>query len=127
MHLPGTARVNAFGELNIGGMTASDLAERFGTPLFVYDEALIREQCRRFHSALSAAGLNYQVSYASKAFLCRALVRLLAEERMALDVVSGGELYTALHAGFQPSRIHLHGNNKTVAELRQALEASVGC
>ncbi|GHG03699.1 diaminopimelate decarboxylase [Deinococcus piscis] len=127
MHLPGTARVTPSGELAIGGVTAAALAERFGTPLFVYDEALIREQCRRFHRALQATGLDYQVSYASKAFLCRALARLMAEEGMGLDVVSGGELYTALSAGFNPAHIHLHGNNKLDTELRQALDAGVGC
>lgn len=127
MHLSGSARIAPGGELEIGGVTASALAEQFGTPLFVYDEALIREQCRRFHRTLQATGLDYQVSYASKAFLCRALVRLMAEEHMGLDVVSGGELYTALSAGFDPGQIHLHGNNKLDAELRQALDAGVGC
>lgn len=127
MHLNGTARVTPQGVLEIGGVSAPELAGRFGTPLYVYDEALIREQCRRFHRTLAASGLDYQVSYASKAFTCLALVRLMAAEHMGLDVVSGGELYTALSAGFDPARIHLHGNNKTVAELRQALDAGVGC
>ncbi|MDO4264303.1 MAG: diaminopimelate decarboxylase [Deinococcus sp.] len=127
MHLPGTARVTPAGELELGGIGAAALAERYGTPLFVYDEALIREQCRRFHRALQAARLEYQVSYASKAFLCRALARLMAEENMGLDAVSGGELHTALSAGFDPAHIHLHGNNKLDSELRQALTAGVGC
>lgn len=127
MHLSGSAHINPAGELVIGGLPAPELAERFGTPLFVYDEALIREQCRRFHRALQKTGLDHQVSYASKAFLCRALARLMAEEGLGLDVVSGGELYTALAAGFDPAHIHLHGNNKLDSELRRALAAGVGC
>src|SRR6185295_20082448 len=98
------------------------LAEQFGTPLFVYDETHLRARCREYVAAFGAD----RVAYAGKAFLCRAMVRLVAEEGLHLDVATGGELYVALAAGFPPARIVFHGNNKSTAELRAALEAGVG-
>ncbi|MDC2866028.1 diaminopimelate decarboxylase, partial [Bacillus sp. BP-3] len=89
--------------------------------------ATIREKCRAFHRAFRECGFSYQVAYASKAFLCMEMCRLAAEENMSLDVVSSGELYTALQAGFPAERIHFHGNNKTEEEMRMALEANIGC
>ncbi|MFD3446196.1 diaminopimelate decarboxylase [Microbacteriaceae bacterium 4G12] len=127
MYLHGTSRINEQGHLEIGGCDTKQLAQTYGTPLYVYDEALIREKCRAYNQAFQESGFSYQVAYASKAFLCMEMCRLAAEENMSLDVVSAGELYTALQAGFPPERIHFHGNNKTEAELRMALEANIGC
>jgi diaminopimelate decarboxylase len=116
-------RVNPAGELEIGGITASTLAGKFGTPLYVIDEALFRENCRRYREAF---GPGNRVVYAGKALLCTAVCRLAEEEGLCLDVASGGELYTALKAGFPPERIYFHGNNKSPEEIRQGLEAGVG-
>lgn len=127
MYLHGTSRINEKGHLEIGGCDTTELAKTYGTPLYVYDEALIREKCRGYNRAFQESGFSYQVAYASKAFLCMEMSRLAAEENMSLDVVSGGELYTALQAGFPAGRIHFHGNNKTEEELVMALEANIGC
>ncbi|MFP3122854.1 diaminopimelate decarboxylase [Ectobacillus funiculus] len=127
MYLHGTSRINEKGHLEIGGCDTTELAQTYGTPLYVYDEALIREKCRAYNRAFQESGFSYQVAYASKAFLCMEMSRLAAEENMSLDVVSGGELYTALQAGFPAGRIHFHGNNKTEEELVMALEANIGC
>lgn len=127
MYLHGTSRINEQGHLEIGGCDTTQLAKRYGTPLYVYDETAIRENCRAFHHAFQKSGFSYQVAYASKAFLCMEMCRVTLEENMSLDVVSGGELYTALQAGFPASRIHFHGNNKTEEEMRMALEANIGC
>lgn len=113
------------GVLTIHGHSLLDIKEQYGTPLFVYDESLIRNQCRRFHEALQASGLTYTISYASKAFTSIQLFKLLQEEHMGLDVVSEGELYTALTAQFDPQKIHFHGNNKTDHEIEYAIEAGV--
>ncbi|MED4650529.1 diaminopimelate decarboxylase [Bacillus pseudomycoides] len=127
MYLHGTSRINEQGHLEIGGCDTTQLAKQYGTPLYVYDEASIREKCRAFHRAFQESGFSYQVAYASKAFLCMEMCRVAHEENMSLDVVSGGELYTALQAGFPASRIHFHGNNKTEEEIVMALQADVGC
>lgn len=123
--LSGTSRINSYGHLEIGGCDSLDLVREHGTPLMVYDEALIRDNCRRYMRAF-AVGDN-RVAYAGKAFLSVGLCQLIEEEGLYLDVVSGGELHTALCAGFPPERIYFHGNNKTPSELTQALEAGVGC
>jgi len=96
------------------------LAEQYGTPLFIYDEEQLRARCRE---AVTAFGDG--AAYATKAFLCTAMAQLAAEAGMLLDVSTGGELYVALHAGVEPQRLVLHGNNKSVSELRQALEVGV--
>ncbi|MCX2826419.1 diaminopimelate decarboxylase [Bacillus pseudomycoides] len=127
MYLHGTSRINEQGHLEIGGCDTTQLAKQYGTPLYVYDEASIREKCRAFHRAFQESGFSYQVAYASKAFLCMEMCRVAREENMSLDVVSGGELYTALQAGFPASRIHFHGNNKTEEEIVMALQADIGC
>jgi diaminopimelate decarboxylase len=127
MYLHGTSTINDKGHLEIGGVDATVLAAEFGTPLYVYDEALIRWRCREFVEAFRAAGVKYQVAYASKAFCVKAMCRLVEEEGLALDVVSDGELYTALEAGFPAERIHFHGNNKTPGEIEMALDAGIGC
>ncbi|HBK0425135.1 TPA: diaminopimelate decarboxylase [Staphylococcus pseudintermedius] len=121
-----TVSYNQNGELTLGGTSLKTLAQSFGTPTIVYDEAQIRQQMRRYHSAFQQNDIGYVLSYASKAFTCLQMVKLAAEEDFDLDVVSEGELYTALEAGFDPQRIHFHGNNKTKHEIRYALESGIG-
>ncbi|MGN6694431.1 MAG: diaminopimelate decarboxylase [Aquihabitans sp.] len=119
--LPDSAEVGPDGQLLVGGCDLADLAEEFGTPLFVYDEAQLRARC-----AEAVAAFGDGVAYATKAFLCRAMARLAHEEGMHLDVASGGELAVALSAGVPAERIVLHGNNKSDDELIAAREAGVG-
>ena len=119
--LPDTATVDDHGRLSIGGCDLADLADRHGTPLFVYDEAHIRARCREAVSVLGDGA-----TYASKAFLCRAVARLVHEEGMRIDVATGGELQVVLAAGVPAERTVLHGNNKSLDELRLALTAGVG-
>jgi len=119
--LPRTGAVDAKGHLHVGGIDLLELAEEFGTPLFVYDEDHLRQACRE---AVTAWGDG--VAYATKAFLCRAMARLAHEEGMHLDVASGGELHVALSAGVPAERLVLHGNNKSTGELAAALGHSVG-
>lgn len=126
MYLHGTSRINEKGHLEIGGCDTVDLANRFGTPLYVYDEEMIRDTCRAYKQAFAETGLRFQVAYASKAFSSLAMCRLVAEEGLSLDVVSAGELYTAVQAGFPVDRIHFHGNNKSPDELDYALQMGVG-
>jgi diaminopimelate decarboxylase len=125
--LLGTQRVNERGHLEIGGCDAVELAREFGTPLYVIDEAFLRENCRRYVAAFAARYPGEsEVSYAGKAFLVQATARVIHEEGLDLDVASGGELYTALSAGFPASKILFHGNNKADWEIRMGLEAGVG-
>ncbi|PWL70630.1 MAG: diaminopimelate decarboxylase [Clostridiales bacterium] len=120
--------VNEKGHLTIADNDAVDLAKKYGTPLYVMDEDLIRENCRQFRQSFeryyNGAGL---ACYASKAFCCKEMCRIIAEEGMGLDVVSIGELYTALSVAFPAERIYFHGNNKSDEELRYALEQNIGC
>ena len=118
--LPDTSRVDA-GRLSIGGCDVHDLTQQFGTPLFVYDETHLRMRCRE---AVAAFGAD-AVVYATKAFLCTAMARLAHEEGLLLDVATGGELFVALHAGVPADRCVMHGNNKSTAELREAITAGV--
>ena len=119
--LPRTATVDDAGVLSIGGVTVAAMAEQFGTPLYVYDEEHLRNRCRE---AVAAFGKD-RVIYATKAFLCGAMARLAHEEGLLLDVATGGELFAALHAGVPGERCVLHGNNKSVEELRAAITARV--
>jgi diaminopimelate decarboxylase len=119
--LPASARVGADGGLSVGGVELLALAREFGTPLYVYDEGELRARCQEYRAHFGAG-----VAYASKAFLCTAMARLVAEEGLDLDVATGGELHVALHARFPAERIVFHGNNKSTDELRTALEAGVG-
>lgn len=119
-------KYNEYGELTMGGTSLKTVAQCFGTPTIVYDEDQIRNQMRRYHSAFEKSGLKYNISYASKAFTCIQMVKLVQEEDLQLDVVSEGELYTALEAGFDANRIHFHGNNKTKREIQYALENNIG-
>ena len=120
------SRVNEAGRLEVGGCDLIELAERFGTPAYVYAEDDIRARARAYLDAFRARIERFEVVYASKAFPCTAAFRLLAAEGLSCDVASGGELHLALGAGFAPERIYLHGNNKSDAELEQARDAGVG-
>jgi diaminopimelate decarboxylase len=124
-----SARRNERGLLTLGNIPLQTLALRYGTPLYCYDDEHIRATLWRFRRAFTdrmPQPGTFTLSYASKAFLCTALVQMLVEERVWLDVVSGGELHIALKGGMPAERIHMHGNAKPVDELRMAVEAGVG-
>jgi diaminopimelate decarboxylase len=123
---PRGTRVNERGHLTIAGCDALDLVSEFGSPLYAVAEEDLRARARSFVQALSAQHSDSEIVFASKAFPCSAVYRTLAEEGLGCDVASGGELYLALRAGVDPARIYLHGNAKSEAELRQAVEAGVG-
>lgn len=126
MMMLGTQEINAAGHLEIGGCDAVELARRFGTPLYVMDEAALRGRCRAYRQAFQARQPGALPTFAGKAFLCTAMARIVAQEGLGLDVASGGELLTALRADFPAERILLHGNNKFVEELEMAMRAGVG-
>lgn len=119
--------VNDKGHLTIGDVDTVSLAENYGTPLYVMDEDLIREYCHSFRKSIDkfydGQGL---VCYASKVFSCKEIYRVMQDEQMGIDVVSGGELYTAMQTGFDSSKVCFHGNNKTIEELQMALDYNVG-
>lgn len=125
MKLHGTMGINEKGHLEIGGCDAVDLVKEFGTPLYVMDEELIRENCRSYYNAFTGTYPNSEAIYASKAFLTMAMCNIIESEGLGLDVVSGGELHTALKANFPVARIYFHGNNKTPDELNMALDAKI--
>lgn len=119
--------VNEKGHLTVGNCDTVDLAKKYGTPFICYDETQIRKNCKAFVESIEQ---NYDgrglVCYASKAFSCLEMCRICKEEKMGLDVVSGGEIYTAMKAGFPADRICFHGNNKTIDELTMALDNNIG-
>lgn len=119
-------QVNAMGHLEIGGVDAIQLAKQFGTPLQVYDVKQIRDQIHHFQKVFKDNQVDYAVSYASKAFACIAMYQLCMQEDTHIDVVSGGELYTAIQAGFPMDKVSFHGNNKSYAELQMAVDHHVG-
>ncbi len=122
-----TLKANAAGHLEIGGCDTLNLAKEFGTPLYVYDEDYIRNMMRVFKNTINNNYAGHgNVLYASKAFSCLAMYCIAKQEDIGCDAVSGGELYTALKAGFNAADIYVHGNNKTYEELVQAVEARVG-
>lgn len=122
-----TLKINESGHLEIGGADAVELAEQFGTPLYVFDEAHIRNMMRVYKNTIdSYYGGHGLVLYASKAFSCTSIYKIAAQEQIGVDVVSGGELYTAMQAGFPAEKIYMHGNNKLLSELKFALEYGVG-
>jgi diaminopimelate decarboxylase len=125
MYLHGTAKINHDGNLEIGGCDTTQLVKQFGSPLYVMDEANIRNQMRRLKAACEKTTIPYRVAYASKAFNTLAMCRIVEEEGYLLDVVSGGELYTAIQAEFPADRIYFHGNNKSTDELRDAITHGV--
>jgi len=119
-------RINESGRLEIGGCDTTDLARTFGTPLQIIDEQLLRRNCKEYRTSFETGGHTDLVLYASKALLNKAICRIIMEEGLGLDVVSGGELFIALQGGFPPDRIYLHGNNKSPEELEYALDSGVG-
>lgn len=119
--------VNDKGHLEVGQIDVVDLAKRYGTPLYVYDVARIRENSRVFVETFKKLNVSAQVAYASKAFSSIAMLQLVKEEGLSLDVVSEGELYTAIKAGFPVEKIHMHGNNKSRADLQMAVDYKIGC
>lgn len=122
-----TLKINDKGHLEIGGCDAVALAKDFGTPLYVFDEKYIRDMMRVYRDTIDGEyGGNGLVLYASKAFSCEAVYRIAAQENIGVDVVSGGELYTAVKAGFPASKIYMHGNNKLPSELEFAVSSGVG-
>ena len=127
MYVSDHLQINEQGNLSIGGCDTVQLAEQFGTPLYVMDENQIRSNCRSYQSSFEKHYLGRGMTvYASKAFNCKAICRIIEEEGLGLDVASGGELYTAIQAGFPAERIHFHGNNKTEQEIRLALDYEIG-
>jgi diaminopimelate decarboxylase len=123
---PAGSRVNERGHLEIAGCDLVELADRFGTPAYVYAEEDIRRRAQEYVRAFGQRAASFEVIYASKSLPCTAAYRVMREEGLSVDVASGGELHMALAAGFEPARIHLHGNNKTEAELRYAFDSGVG-
>lgn len=119
-------QINEAGHLTIGGVDATKLAAQYQTPLAVYDVLKIRDQIRRFKSVFEDNGVDYAVSYASKAFATIAMYQVIDQEDAHIDVVSGGELYTAIQAGFPMAHVSFHGNNKSQAELEMAVSNHVG-
>jgi diaminopimelate decarboxylase len=120
------SRINERGALEVGGCDVTELAREFGTPAYVYAEDDMRARARAYREALAARTDRFEVVYASKAFPCTAAYALFGDEGLSADVASAGELFLALRGGFPPERLHLHGNNKTEAELAYALEQGVG-
>src|SRR5947209_14843119 len=124
---PQGTRVNESGHLVLGGCDALELAREFGTPAYIAVEDDLRARARSFIDEMAALHRDFDVLFASKAFPCTPVYRALAEEGLACDVASGGELALALRAGVDPARIFLHGNAKSEAEVHAALVADVGC
>lgn len=122
----GQLDINDKGHLMLGGSDALELAARFGTPLYVMEEDIIRSVCRGYVQALRSYKGGGLVLYAGKAFMTTAMCRLVESEGLGLDVVSGGELYVAMNAGFDLKKAYLHGNNKTPDDLRMAVSAGIG-
>mgnify|MGYP003301078441 CR=1 FL=1 len=119
--------INGNGHLTIDGADTVEIAKEYGTPVIVYSENGIRNNCRAFVNSIDEYyNGNGRAIYASKAFSCLEMYRIVNEEKMGVDVVSGGEIYTALKAGFPAEKIYFHGNNKSYAELKYALESGVG-
>lgn len=127
IHARDTLKINEKGHLEIGGADCVELASQFGTPLYVFDEAYIRKMMRVYQQTINEEyGGNGLVLYASKAFSCEAMYAIAKQEGIGVDVVSGGELYTAMQAGFPAKKITMHGNNKLPYEIAYALDCGVG-
>jgi diaminopimelate decarboxylase len=123
---PVGSRVNEHGRLEIAGCDVVELAEDFGTPAYVYAEEDMRRRARAYRAAFERRDADFEVLFASKSLPCTAAYRLFAEEGLSVDVASGGELHMALRAGFDPARIHMHGNNKSDEEILFAARSGVG-
>lgn len=125
MKLQGTMEIKD-NVLHIGGVNTLDLVKKYKTPLYVFDEELIRNKCREYIKSFKVKENGNKVAYAGKAFLTKYMCKLVCEEGLCLDVVSGGELYTAYKAGMPMENILFHGNNKTVDEVKLGIELGVG-
>ena len=125
MKLFGSMKVEG-NELYVGGVKASALSKEYGTPLYVIDEELVRSNCRRYYNAMKCEERGNRVTYAGKAFINMSMCNLVNEENLYLDVVSGGELYTAYKAGFPLERIYFHGNNKSDYEIDLGVRLVIG-
>ena len=125
MKLFGSMKVEG-NELYVGGVKASALSKEYGTPLYVIDEELVRSNCRRYYNAMKCEERGNRVTYAGKAFINMSMCNLVNEENLYLDVVSGGELYTAYKAGFPLERIYFHGNNKSDYEIDLGVRLGIG-
>jgi len=123
--MPVTTRIKDNGHLEIGGCDVVELAEKYGTPLYIYDEETIRKSCRQYKEAFSSYK-NVSTLFASKAFMTQAICAILKDESFGLDVVSGGEIYTASSANFPMERCYFNGNNKSSEELELAIETGIG-
>ncbi|MBR2498293.1 MAG: diaminopimelate decarboxylase [Clostridia bacterium] len=121
-----TLKINDNGQLEIGGITCEKLAHDYGTPLYVMDQAYIEDMCSIFRDTLKQEYGDGIIAYASKAFCCKSIYKIINKMNIGADAVSGGELYTVYKAGFPMSKIIFHGNNKTYSELKLALELDVG-
>lgn len=124
--LPRTSAISPHGRLSIGGCDVRELVREFGSPLYIFDEADFRSACREYRAEFEARWHDARVLYAAKAYLCRPLAQMVAEEGLGMDVVSGGELAVAQAAGFPMDRVYFHGNNKGPEELALAVAAGVG-
>jgi len=122
---PRGSRVNEEGHLEVAGCDVVELAEEHGTPAYLYAEDDVRSRAREYREAFESRGADYEVLFASKALPCTAAYSLFAEEGLSVDVASGGELHMALKAGFDPDRIHMHGNNKSDEEILFAARAGI--
>ncbi len=121
-----TLTINNKGKLEIGGIECSKLREQYGTPLYVMDKKYIEEMCAVYNNTLKTEYGDGMIAYASKAFSCKDIYRIIKENGLGTDVVSAGELYTALSVGFPNHKICYHGNNKTKSELEYAVKSKVG-
>jgi diaminopimelate decarboxylase len=124
---PDSAEVNELGQLIIGGCNTLELAEQYGTPVYLYDEETLRGRCRSFVREFQSRHPNSQVVYACKAYINPSLARIFHEEGLGFDVVSGGELAIIKTSGIPLDNVFFHGNNKTPAELSEAVESKIGC
>ena len=125
MKLFGTSKVNEKGNLSIGGVDTVELVKEFKTPLYVMDQELIETTIDKMKEAFKSTRFNTRIAYAGKAFLSTGMIKLVESKGLDLDVVSGGELYTAHKAGFPMNKVHLHGNNKLVSEIKMAVEFGI--
>lgn len=125
MKLFGTSKINENGNLSIGGVDTLQLAKEFKTPLYVMDQELIETTVEKMKNSFKSNKFGTQIAYAGKAFLTMGMIKLVDKMGLDLDVVSGGEMYTAYKAGFPMNRVHLHGNNKTIEELEMAVEYGI--
>ncbi|MFH1684644.1 MAG: diaminopimelate decarboxylase [Candidatus Margulisiibacteriota bacterium] len=125
-NLPDTAKINKKKHLEIGGCDAVELVKEFGTPLYVMDEATVRNRCRKYIDSFRKYYPNSDIAFACKALCTAGILKVIDSEGMCFDVSSGGEVYTALKTGIDPKKLYFHGNNKTKPELEMALKAGVG-